>query len=122
MVSGNIFDVSASSFEDSLTIRLAFEHADWNPNEVNFTLTIEVGQTKTTANFKANPESTLLTATYSIATDTKTICLLGCVGTVVVQPMLECLNKDINQYITCLKNKGLSIAGKAVACAIECLA
>ena len=126
-----IFDVKVATRKGELAISLNYEESAWSATEPAFTLRVAIGDKHTTAEFKAkfddgvkSPDATVspsVNATFSITTDPLAMCLLGCVGSALVKPLIECFNRDIQKYLECLKSKGLSIAADAVSCAIGCL-
>ena len=118
-----IFDVKVATPKGELAISLNYEESAWPATEPAFTVRVAIGDKHATAEFKAKFDdgvqssgatiSPSLHATFSVITDPLTMCLLGCVGSALVKPLIGCFNRDIKQYLECLKSKGPSIAADA---------
>ena len=125
MAFGTIFDVIASTDKGDLSIKLTYSYSDILPSEIQFELILGTSNSQSTSKFRGDITNPAVTANLSIndvISDPFALCLMACVGGVVIKPIAECFNKDVKRYVHCLKSKGLAISGEVIACAIECAA
>ena len=125
MAAGTIFDVSTSINQAPLTLVFKYDYEEpqrgIQPDAITFTLSIEKAN-----HIFAEIKAVATFATQSIdltfnSIDPQFLCLIGCAGKALIKPLIECFNTDVNQYLACLKSKGLSIVVEIVECAIGCL-
>jgi hypothetical protein len=90
-------------------------------------LDVSINKDATTYNYSVVLDTqNLQTSSFSIQAQTqftmddKTLCLLKVVIFDLVRPVIECYSPNIDQFLRNLKSKGIYIAAKIVAGAIEC--
>ena len=86
---------------------------DVTANGEDASLTVDVSYTPSGPKFSV--------PTFSVDTATAT-CLAGC-GLGAIKPIIECAhqNNNVQDFITCVRSKGLSILLDAATCLLPCL-
>lgn len=118
-----IFDISTVVKQTPLT--LVLEHRDDQDsspvNNIKFILSIEANGVSNRIEATVNLNTNLISLKLSSINNPKSHCFLACAGKALIKPLIECFNTDIQQYLICLRQKGLFIVTDIVNCIIECL-
>jgi hypothetical protein len=124
MASGDLLNIFTGTQSGLMHLQFSYEYRDPLPTEINFKFSVEIQQAQITAEIsaRANLSNSTLSLTPMNITlgNPLTVCLLGCAGAAVLQPLIDCFDADIKKYLSCLSGKGLSIGTSVAACAITC--
>jgi len=115
---------SIDTFHADHRIRITFSYQGVDdediPEEANFVLVASVGEHSANVTFTIG----LMTGALSIVgldpADPLVKCLVACGVGASVGALIDCRTSDIKKFIKCLKKKGISIAGAALTCALQC--
>lgn len=121
MASGQIFSVATKSpnSNESILLEFTYKHADFQPSDISFVLLVGTKSRNCELRSDVDLRSGIVSLNL-LASSAPIACLVACAGSTLAKILVECFNTNVNQYIDCLRSKGVTTAGDLAACATAC--